>query len=93
MGTQLDSFISPDMYRSDIRPRLEKLIAFIKGRAPHVRMMMHSCGSIRRVIPDLIDDVLVIASAALPIQEAWRTAYFGSPANSGDGADGNTSVN
>jgi len=55
MGTQLDTFISPDMYRSDIKPRLTKLVDFIKGKAPHVRMMMHSCGSIRRVIPDLID--------------------------------------
>lgn len=55
MGTQLDLMISPDMYRSDIKPRLSKLVASIKAKAPHVRMMMHSCGAIAKVIPDLID--------------------------------------
>ncbi len=52
MGTQLDSFISPDMYRSDIKPRLAKLVEFIKAKAPHVRMMMHSCGSVQDVIDE-----------------------------------------
>ena len=69
MGTQLDSFISPDMYRGDVKPRLAKLIAFIKGKAPHVRMMMHSCGSIRRVIPDLIDAGVEILN---PVQYTAR---------------------
>ena len=55
MGTQLDLFISPEMYRSDIKPRLASLVESIKGKAPHVRMMMHSCGAIAKVIPDLID--------------------------------------
>ncbi len=55
MGTQLDLFISPEMYRSDIKPRLASLVESIKAKAPHVRMMMHSCGAIRKVIPDLIE--------------------------------------
>jgi len=55
MGTQLDLFISPEMYRSDVKPRLAKLVAFIKERAPNVHMMMHSCGAISKVIGDLID--------------------------------------
>ncbi len=55
MGTQLNLLISPDMYREHIKPRLKRLVDFIKSRAPHVRMMMHSCGSIRKIIPDLID--------------------------------------
>ena len=55
MGTQLDLFISPEMYRSDIKPRLTTLVGHIKGRAPHARMMMHSCGAISKIIGDLID--------------------------------------
>ena len=38
-----------------IKPRLTKLVAAIKDQAPHARMMMHSCGSIFTIIPDLID--------------------------------------
>jgi uroporphyrinogen decarboxylase len=55
MGTQANLLISPEMYRQSIKPRLKHLIDFIKGKAPHVKMMMHSCGSIRKIIPDLID--------------------------------------
>lgn len=55
MGSQINLLISPDMYKEKIKPRLKQLIAFIKGKAPHVKIMMHSCGSIRKVIPHLID--------------------------------------
>ena len=55
MGTQLDLMISPQMYRECVKPRLARLVGSIKAKAPHVRMMMHSCGAIRKVIPDLID--------------------------------------
>ena len=55
MGTQLDTFISPEMYRADIKPRLARLVEHIKARAPHVRIMLHSCGAVRKVIGDFID--------------------------------------
>ena len=55
MGSQINLLISPDMYRAEIKPRLKQLVEFIKGKAPHVKMMMHSCGSVRKIIPDLID--------------------------------------
>ena len=46
---------SPDMYQDLIKPRLVKLIRFIKNKKPDVKMMMHSCGAIFKIIPDLID--------------------------------------
>jgi uroporphyrinogen decarboxylase len=55
MGTQVNLWISPEMYRDLIKPRLVKLIRFIKSGKPAVKMMMHSCGSIVKIIPDLID--------------------------------------
>lgn len=55
MGTQLDTFISPEMYRADIKPRLARLVRHIKERAPHVRMMLHSCGAVRKVIGDFVE--------------------------------------
>ncbi len=56
MGTQLNLWISPEMYQDLIKPRLVKLIRFIKSKKPHVKMMMHSCGS-----------VFTISSARAPI--------------------------
>ncbi len=55
MGTQSNLWISPEMYQELIKPRLIKLVHFIKSRKPEVKMMMHSCGSIFAIIPDLID--------------------------------------
>lgn len=55
MGTQANLWISPEMYQDLIKPRLMKLIHFIKNKKPGVKMMMHSCGSIVPIIPDLID--------------------------------------
>ena len=55
MGTQQDLFISPEMYRSDVKPRLGRLVAAIKAKAPNVRVMLHSCGAVGKVIGDYID--------------------------------------
>lgn len=55
MGTQLDLMIAPQMDCSDVKPRLARLVASIKAKAPHGRMMMHSCGAISKIIGDLID--------------------------------------
>lgn len=55
LGTQLNLWISPDMYKSLIKPRLTKLISFIKKKSPHVKFLMHSCGSVYSAIPHLID--------------------------------------
>ncbi len=55
MGSQNNLLISPAMYDEHIKPRLQKLVEFIRQKAPHVRIMMHSCGSIKKVIPSLIE--------------------------------------
>ena len=55
MGTQADLLISPDMYDEHIKPRLAKLVQFIKSKSPHVKFLLHSCGSIRKIIPSLIE--------------------------------------
>lgn len=52
-GTQLDLLISPDNFRKFVLPGYNKLIAV--GKKYNKKIMLHSCGSIIRVIPDLID--------------------------------------
>lgn len=52
-GTQLDLFVSPENFRKFILPSFKRLIAV--GKKYNKKIMLHSCGSIYRIIPDLID--------------------------------------
>jgi len=45
---------SPQTYRELIQPRHRKLFSFIKKQAP-VKVFYHSCGAVRKLIPDLIE--------------------------------------
>ncbi|GMQ59030.1 hypothetical protein AN1V17_34270 [Vallitalea sediminicola] len=51
-GSQLDLLISPDMFRTFVLPSFEKLVSL--GKKYELKVMLHSCGSIYKVIPDLI---------------------------------------
>lgn len=52
-GTQLDLFLSPEMFRRFVMPSFKRLIEV--GKKYNKIIMLHSCGSIYRIIPDLID--------------------------------------
>lgn len=52
-GTQLDLFLSPENFRRFVLPSFKRLIAV--GKKYDKKIMLHSCGSIYRIIPDLID--------------------------------------
>ncbi len=46
--------ISPDTFRTMLKPRYARLFGFIKERTS-ARLLLHSCGAMRSVIGDLID--------------------------------------
>lgn len=52
-GSQLDLLISPENFRKFVLPSFKRLIAV--GKKYNKKIMLHSCGSISRIIPDLID--------------------------------------
>ena len=52
-GTQRDLLVSPEDFRHFILPSFKRLIAV--GRKYDKKILLHSCGSIIKVIPDLID--------------------------------------
>jgi uroporphyrinogen decarboxylase len=59
-GSQRDTVISPQLYREIFQPRWRRHIE--QAHAFDCKVMHHSCGSTRRLIPDLINtgiDVLV----------------------------------
>ncbi len=54
LGGQNALLMSPRTYRSLIKPRHRRLFSAIKEQAP-VKVFYHTCGAVRRIIPDLID--------------------------------------
>ncbi|RJP26709.1 MAG: hypothetical protein C4520_00245 [Candidatus Abyssobacteria bacterium SURF_5] len=56
LGTQNNPIMSPELYRKFLKPRQAELFAHIKKVAKNdVKVLLHSCGSIRKLIPDLIE--------------------------------------
>jgi uroporphyrinogen decarboxylase len=66
--------MSPETYRTLIKPRHRRLFSFIKAQAP-VKLFFHSCGAVRSLIPDFIDtgiDILnpvQISAAGMDLRE------------------------
>ncbi|MFN2225469.1 MAG: uroporphyrinogen decarboxylase family protein [Anaerolineae bacterium] len=54
LGAQHAPLMSPRTYRQVIQPRHKQLFSFIKAQAP-VKVFYHTCGAVRRLIPDLIE--------------------------------------
>ncbi len=56
LGMQGGPLMSPDMYRHFLKPRHAELFGRVKKAAQNdVKMLLHSCGSVRALIPDLIE--------------------------------------
>jgi uroporphyrinogen decarboxylase len=54
-GTQQSQLISPEQFRTDYKPHFTRVLSFIKEKAPGVKLIFHSCGNVRPIIPDLIE--------------------------------------
>lgn len=65
MGSQEDLMISPSHIREFLLPRMKKIVDFVHQQGAFV--FHHNDGSIRRIIPDLIDTGIDVLN---PIQ--WR---------------------
>jgi len=63
-GMQTGSQISKGMFREFFKPRYKKMWDFVKSKAD-VKIMMHSCGSITSLLPDMIE---VGLDAVNPVQ-------------------------
>jgi uroporphyrinogen decarboxylase len=52
-GTQAQTFISPKLWRTEFKPRFMNLVA--GAHALGLTVIMHSCGKITSILPDLIE--------------------------------------
>lgn len=55
MAGQNSMLFSPETYRKLVKPYHRALFSTIKKVAPHVKILFHTCGAIRPIIPDLIE--------------------------------------
>lgn len=74
LGGQANPLISPDLYRKFLKPVHAKLIEFIKAKAPHVKVLLHSCGSVEVFISDFIDIGVDILNPVQPLAKGMDTA-------------------
>lgn len=63
-ATQQSLFISPDIFRKMLKPYTKELIEHIKKQT-EAKIIMHSCGAVRPLIPDLIE---IGVDAIQPVQ-------------------------
>jgi uroporphyrinogen decarboxylase len=67
LGTQENLIISPELYRTFIKPRHRQLVAMFRSHAPKAKIFLHCCGSIRDIIPDLVEIGIDILNPVQPL--------------------------
>lgn len=55
LGMEKGPFMSPRMYREIFMPRHRTLVTHIKKAHPHLKVFLHSCGSIAALLPHIIE--------------------------------------
>ncbi len=55
LGMETGLMFSPAMFRKFFKPRYRIIVDHIKKRCPDLIVFLHSCGSIYRILPDLIE--------------------------------------
>ena len=69
LGMQSGPQVSPAMYREYFKPRERAMWQTVRERAPRLKIMLHCCGGVRELLPDLIDAGL---HAINPVQITCR---------------------
>jgi len=52
-GQQTGLIMGPDLWREFIKPRIKRLFEYVKSRGKFV--MIHSCGKVQEIFPDIIE--------------------------------------
>lgn len=66
-GTQNAPFISPNLFEEFMLEPHKRLFAACKKQAPDVKIFLHSCGSVKMLIPQFIEAGVDILSALQPL--------------------------
>lgn len=55
IGMQSTTLMSPDLYRTWLKPRIKRVIDSARALSPDILVLYHSCGFVTPMIPDLIE--------------------------------------
>ncbi|MFX1471216.1 MAG: uroporphyrinogen decarboxylase family protein [Promethearchaeota archaeon] len=67
LGHQNGLIMSPRMYKKLVKPRHKRIYSDIHKRAPHVKILYHSCGAVEPMINDLIEVDVDILNPIQPL--------------------------
>jgi uroporphyrinogen decarboxylase len=73
-GSQHGPLVSPALYRKFFQQPMARIFQAVKRAAPQARIFLHSCGSVRRLIPDFIETGVEILSAIQPLARDMNSA-------------------
>lgn len=59
--------VSPDCFRRMLKPYRARMNEFIRKKAPHIRIFHHTCGNVRRLIPDLVATGIHVLNPVQPL--------------------------
>ncbi len=66
-GMQDRPFMSSDLFKKFLKEPMGRVISEVKKVAPQAKIFLHSCGSIKELIPDFIDIGIEILSGIQPL--------------------------
>jgi len=76
LGHQHGLIMSPKMYRDLVKPRHKKIYSDIHKRAPHLKVLYHSCGAMEPMIDDLIEVGVDILNPLQPLARGMESALL-----------------
>ena len=65
-GMQDRPLISPDLYREFFKEPYKRLFSEVRKVAPHAKIWLHSCGSVRQLIPEFIESGVDVLNSLQP---------------------------
>jgi len=72
LGMQGSTLMSSDMVNKFFKKPMERIFSEVKKVAPYTKVFLHSCGVIRKLIPDLIDMGVEILSSIQPLAKGMN---------------------
>lgn len=73
-GSQHGPLVSPSLYRKFFKRPRARIFEAVKRAAPNAKIFLHSCGSVRRLIPNFIETGVEILSSIQPLAKDMHAA-------------------
>ena len=75
LGTQENLMMAPEIYRQHLKPLHRRMVEMFRAKAPRAKVLLHCCGNIYKIIPDLIEIGIDIINPVQPLaaeMDTWR---------------------